>query len=58
METSHSASRGMKYSKLMNVAKQISGVLPVENSLAGSVNEVYDLLLKHNLYICKALRLE
>ena len=33
------------------------GVLPVENSLAGSVNEVYDLLLKHNLYICKALRL-
>ncbi len=30
------------------------GVVPIENSNAGSVNEVYDLLLKHNLFIAKA----
>lgn len=30
------------------------GVVPIENSNAGSVNEVYDLLAKHNLYIAKA----
>lgn len=28
-----------------------SGVVPVENSTAGTVNEVYDLLEKHGLYI-------
>lgn len=27
------------------------GVVPLENSTAGSINEVYDLLLKHDLYI-------
>lgn len=30
------------------------GVMPIENSNAGSVNEVYDLLAKHKLYIAKA----
>ena len=33
------------------------GVLPVENSSAGSVNEVYDLLIKHRHFIVKALPL-
>jgi chorismate mutase/prephenate dehydratase len=31
------------------------GVVPVENSAAGSVTEVYDLLLKYKLYIVKAV---
>lgn len=30
------------------------GVLPLENSTAGSVGEVYDLLLKYGLYIVKS----
>jgi len=33
------------------------GVLPVENSTAGSVIDVYDLLLKYKYYIVKALQL-
>lgn len=33
------------------------GVLPVENSTAGSVNRVYDLLGKHKFYITHSLRL-
>lgn len=33
------------------------GVLPVENSSAGSVSAVYDLILKHRFYIVKALDL-
>jgi chorismate mutase/prephenate dehydratase len=33
------------------------GVLPVENSTAGSVSAVYDLILKHRFYIVKALDL-
>jgi len=33
------------------------GVLPVENSAVGSVNEVYDLLIKYKHYIVKALPL-
>ncbi|MEM1566217.1 MAG: prephenate dehydratase [Candidatus Bathyarchaeia archaeon] len=28
------------------------GVLPIENSIEGSVNQVYDLLLTHDLMIC------
>ncbi len=28
------------------------GVLPIENSIEGSVNQVYDLLLAHDLMIC------
>lgn len=34
------------------------GVVPIENSNAGSVNEVYDLLSKFKLYIAKAKRLK
>lgn len=33
------------------------GILPVENSLAGSVNEVYDLLIKYGFCIVKAIPL-
>lgn len=33
------------------------GVLPVENSTAGSVSDVYDLILKHRFYIIKSLDL-
>ena len=33
------------------------GVLPVENSTAGSVNRTYDLMTKYNFYIVRALRL-
>jgi chorismate mutase/prephenate dehydratase len=31
------------------------GVLPVENSSAGSVSDVYDLILKHRFYIIKSI---
>jgi len=34
------------------------GVIPVENSNAGSVNSVYDLMLKHNFYIVRSIRLK
>lgn len=34
------------------------GVLPIENSTAGSVLEVYDLMRKHNFRIVKAARLK
>ena len=33
------------------------GVLPIENSSAGSVNQVYDLMKKHKFYIVKSVRL-
>ena len=33
------------------------GVLPIENSYAGSVNQVYDLMKKHKFYIVKSIRL-
>ncbi len=33
------------------------GVVPVENSTAGSVNEVYDLLMKYRFYIVSAINL-
>ena len=33
------------------------GVLPVENSAAGSVGSVYDAMVKHHFYIVKSLRL-
>lgn len=33
------------------------GVLPIENSTAGSVNEVYDLMRKHSFYIVRSVRL-
>ena len=34
------------------------GVLPLENSTAGSVNQVYDLMLKHNFKIVRSTRLK
>ncbi len=34
------------------------GILPIENSIAGSVNQVYDLMLSHNFYIVKSLKLK
>lgn len=34
------------------------GVLPVENSFAGSVNEVYDLVMKHRFTIAAAVEIE
>ena len=34
------------------------GVLPLENSTAGSVREVYDLMLRHKFHIVKSLRLK
>lgn len=33
------------------------GVLPIENSTGGSVNNVYDLLHRHNCYIVRSIRL-
>ena len=32
------------------------GVLPIENSTAGSVSEVYDLMKKHNFYVVRSVR--
>ena len=34
------------------------GILPIENSAAGSVVSVYDLMLKHSFHIVRALRLK
>ena len=34
------------------------GVLPIENSTAGSVSEVYDLMKKHNFYIVRSARVQ
>ena len=34
------------------------GVLPIENSTAGSVNAIYDLMIKHNFSIVRAARLK
>jgi len=34
------------------------GVLPVENSAAGSVAQVYDLMVRHRFHIVRALRLK
>lgn len=33
------------------------GVLPIENSSAGSINEVYDLMRKHHFYIVRSVKL-
>ena len=32
------------------------GVIPLENSLAGSVNQVYDLMQRHEFYIVRSIR--
>ena len=34
------------------------GILPIENSTAGSVKAVYDLMLKHNFHIVRSARLK
>ncbi len=34
------------------------GILPIENSTAGSVNGVYDLILKHKFYIARTVLLK
>ena len=34
------------------------GVLPIENSTAGSVNQVYDLMMKHKFYIVRSVRIK
>jgi len=34
------------------------GVIPLENSTAGSVNAVYDLMIRHNFYITRSVRLK
>lgn len=34
------------------------GVLPIENSTAGSVNRIYDLMMEHNCYIVRSCRLK
>lgn len=34
------------------------GILPIENSTAGSVNGVYDLMAEHNFYIVRSIRLK
>lgn len=34
------------------------GVIPLENSTAGSVNAVYDLMMKHHFHIVRSMRLK
>ncbi len=34
------------------------GVLPIENSTAGSVNAVYDLMVRHNCWVVRSARLK
>ena len=34
------------------------GILPIENSTAGSVNKVYDLMIKHNFSIVRTFRMK
>ena len=34
------------------------GILPIENSTAGSVNSVYDLLIEHNVSIVRSVRVK
>ena len=34
------------------------GILPIENSTAGSVTKVYDLMIRHNFYIVRTFRLK
>ena len=34
------------------------GIIPVENSTAGSVNQVYDLMIQHNFYIVRGTRIK
>jgi prephenate dehydratase len=41
----------------VSAARADGGVVPVENSQAGSINETYDLLLEHALFIVRELDL-
>ncbi len=34
------------------------GVIPIENSNAGSVNKVYDLMMDHNFYVARSIRVK
>lgn len=34
------------------------GILPLENSTAGSVNQIYDLMMEHNFYIVKSMKMK
>ena len=34
------------------------GVLPLENSTAGSVNQIYDLMMQHHFHIVKSIKLK
>ncbi len=34
------------------------GILPIENSTAGSVRKIYDLMLSHNFYIVRSTRIK
>lgn len=34
------------------------GILPLENSTAGSVNQVYDLMMQHDFHIVRSIRLK
>jgi len=34
------------------------GILPIENSSTGAINEVYDLILKYNFFICNEMILK
>jgi len=34
------------------------GILPLENSTAGSVNQIYDLMMKYNFHIARSVRLK
>lgn len=34
------------------------GVLPIENSTAGSVNQIYDLMAQHNCYVVRSIRMK
>ncbi len=34
------------------------GVIPLENSTAGSVNQVYDLMMKHHFWVVRSVRLK
>lgn len=34
------------------------GVLPIENSTAGSVNKIYDLMAKYNFHIVRSIRIQ
>lgn len=34
------------------------GILPLENSTAGSVNQIYDLMMQHHFYIVKSVKMK